>query len=463
MFYKFPDNFLWGAASSGPQTEGTTNKINESIWDKWFREQPERFHMGIGPDLVTDTYNRYKEDVEQMQTVGFNSYRTSIQWSRLIKNFETGEVDSDAVEFYNNYIDEIISAGIEPIIGLYHFDMPAELQDNYGGWESKHVCELYEKYCKTCFELFGDRVKKWSTMNEPIVPVEGGYLYDFHYPNKFDGKLAVQVAFNSILAHAKAVNVFNEMNLDAEIGVVLNITPVYTRSESKEDLEAARIADLFFNRSFMDPMVNNEFNKDLNVILEEQNLMPQFTLEELEEIKKAKINFVGLNYYVPRRVKAREAAYELNYFTPEKFFEHYVDPEARHNPYRDNNEIQPIALYDIAMDMKENYPHMPWYLAELGISMNIEVEGGVCEDGLIHDEWRTDLTKEHLIMLHKAIQEGSNCFGCHQWTFVDNWSWINSHKRRYGFYRLNLETRERELKAHGLWFKETATNNGFES
>ncbi|MDG3088541.1 glycoside hydrolase family 1 protein [Vibrio hannami] len=460
--YTFPENFLWGAAASGTQTEGATNKANESIWDLWHRLSPDRFYNGIGSQLVNDTYSRYKEDVQLMKQLGFNSFRTSFQWSRLIKDFETAEVCPDAVEFYNNYLDEMIANGIEPMINLYHFDMPAELQEKYGGFESKKVVDLYVKYAVKAFELFGHKVKYWITFNEPIVPVEGGYLYDFHYPCKKDGKLAVQVGYNIILAHAKAVHAFHKLALkDSKIGIVLNLTPSYTRSDSEEDNKAAWYADLLFNRSFLDPMVKNQIPQELCEVLNEQRIIPETTAEEIEVITSAKVQFLGVNYYVPRRVKAREAKYELDYFTPEVYFENYINPDGRFNPYRDNNEILPKAIYDIAINVKENYGNIPWFLAEIGIAMDIVSEGEPDGNGVIDDSFRTDLMKEHLVQLHKAIEEGANCFGVHQWTFIDNWSWINSFKRRYGFFRLDLETGNRIPKKHGLWFKDLAKTGTF--
>ncbi|WED23712.1 glycoside hydrolase family 1 protein [Vibrio sp. JC009] len=460
--YQFPQGFLWGAAASGIQTEGVTNKANPSIWELWHKESPERFFRGIGSQVVTDTYNRYQEDVQLMKQVGFNSFRTSIQWSRLIKNFETGEVCPDAVVFYNNYLDEMIANGIEPMINLYHFDMPAELQQKFGGFESKKVVDLYVDYAVKAFQLFGHKVKYWITFNEPIVPVEGGYLYDFHYPCKKDGKLAVQVGYNIMLAHAKAVHAFQKLGLEnSQIGVVLNLTPSYTRSDSEADQKAAWYADLLFNRSFLDPMVKNDIPQELCEVLKEQGVTPETTEEELQTITSAKIGFLGVNYYVPRRVKAREAEYELDYFTPEVYFENYLNPEGRFNPYRDNNEILPTAIYDIATNVKKNYGNIPWFLAEIGIAMDEASEGEPDGNGVIDDSFRTELMKEHLAQLHRAIEEGANCFGVHQWTFIDNWSWINSFKRRYGFYRLDLDSGNRIPKKHGLWFRELARTGKF--
>ncbi len=456
---KFPENFFWGAAASGPQTEGITNKINKSIWDIWFEKEPERFYNQISPYVVCDTYNKFKEDIKLMKEINFNSFRTSIQWSRLIKDFYTGEVDPDAVRFYNEYIDELIKNGIEPIINLYHFDMPAKLQEELGGWENKKTIELFVIFAKKAFELFGDRVKYWTTFNEPIVPVEGGYLYNFHYPCKKDMKLAVQVAYNIILAHAKAVQEYRRQKLDGKIGVILNLTPTYTRDERPEDKKAAHIADLFFNRSFLDPMVKGEFPQDLIEILKEHNMLPETTEEEKSIILNSKVDYLGVNYYVPRRVKAVEKT-PKEFTEPEYYFEYHIKENGRFNPYRDGNEIHPVALYDIAKNIQENYNNIPWYIGEIGIAMSLDSEKTL-PDGRIDDSFRTNLLIEHLDELHKAIQEGANCFGVHQWTFIDNWSWLNSFKRRYGFYRLDLETGERKIKEHAKWFKEVAKNNGY--
>ncbi|WOO88883.1 glycoside hydrolase family 1 protein [Mollicutes bacterium LVI A0078] len=458
---KFKDDFLWGAAASGPQTEGNTNKSNLNVWDLWFEREPNRFYNQLSSSIACDTYNRYEDDVRMMKDINLNSFRTSIQWARLIEDLETSAVSQDAVEFYNAYINELLDNDIEPIINLYHFDMPAELMTKYGGFESKYVVDLFVDYTKKCFELFGDRVKYFTIFNEPIVPVEGGYFYDFHYPNKIDSKLGIQVAYNSILAQAKAIAEFKKLDLSCEVGTTLNLTPAYPRSNHPADVKASEICDVIFNRSFVDPSVKGTFPKLLLEILSENELIPEYTSDELEIIKSNTVDFLGLNYYVPRRVCAPAKAPNTDGpWMPEWYFDNYSMPGSRNNPHRDNNEIYPVALYDIAKDVQENYSNIKWYLAEIGISITGE-ENMRDENGVVDDSFRTKLFKEHMIELHRAIEEGSNCFGVHQWTFIDNWSWLNSHKRRYGFYFLDLETRERYIKKHALWFKEMIKNNGF--
>lgn len=459
--YTFPNEFLWGAATSGIQTEGNLNQANKSIWDLFYEKEPDNFLLGIGPDKVCETYSKYKEDCQLMKNISLNSIRTSITWSRLIKNFETGEIDEDGYKFYNDYIDEMIKNGINPIINLHHFDMPQELQLKYGGFESKHVVDLFALYCKRAFELFGHKVKRWTTFNEPIVPVEGGYLYNFHYPLKFDMKLGVQVGFNTMLAHSKAIKIYKSMNLDGEIGVILNLTPSYPKSNSAEDLEAAQLADLFFNKSFLDPLIKSEFPSELINILQKYNMLPESTEIEKSTILSNKVDFLGVNYYVPRRVQAIKGNKPAVLTMPEDLFSYYINESGRFNPYRDNNEIWPVSIYDIGKNIKDNYGNIKWYLAEIGIAMDLNSEGQPI-NGVIEDKFRTDLLKEHLIMLHKSIAEGSNCFGVHMWTFIDCWSWLNSFNRRYGFYRLDLATGERIIKSNALWFKELSENNYFE-
>lgn len=459
MEYKFKEGFLWGASSSGVQSEGNTNKANQSIWEYWFEKEPERFYSQLSNFVACDTYNRFEEDVKLMKDIKMNSFRTSIQWSRLIKDLELGTVDTDAIRFYTDYFKAIKKAGIHLVINLYHFDMPAELELKYGGFLDKKVVELYANYAKVCFDLFDEYVDLWTTFNEPLVPVECAYFYGHHYPAVHDPKKGIKLAYNTLLANAKAINIYHQGNYQREIGCILNLTPVYPASNDELDVEAASIADAIFNRSFVDPMVKGEFNPLLNKVLKENNLLLETNEIENQFILDNKVDFLGLNYYLPRRAAApTERKGKL--WLPEWHFQNYVNENGRFNPHRDNNEIYPQAVYDIAKDVQVNYGNIKWYLAEIGISMTNELDL-MDENKQIDDSFRTELFKEHLIQLHHAINEGSNCFGVHQWTFIDNWSWLNSHKRRYGFYHLDLVTRDRYLKKHGLWFKTLVERNGF--
>ena len=462
--YIFPKGFWWGSATSGPQSEGSFNKKNKSVFDYWYEVEPEAFFDKVGPDVTSNFYNSYKEDIALIKEIGLNSLRTSIQWTRLIKDFESGEVDEDGVKFYNNVIDEIIKSGMIPVMNLHHFDLPIELYEKYGGWESKHVVELFVKFAKVAFELFGDRVKYWTTFNEPIVVVEGEYLYQFHYPKLVDGKKAMQVLYNLNLASAKAIKAYRDGGYEkdnGQIGIILNLTPAYPRDkENEKDLEAAKIADNFFNYSFLDPAVKGEFPKELVELLIKDNVIWESTDEELEIIKNNTIDFLGVNYYQPRRVKAKENPFdESKGWMPDKYFDNYEMPGRRMNPYR-GWEIYPEAIYDIAINIKENYNNIPWYISENGMGVEGE-EKYINSEGYIEDDYRIEFLEEHLMYLHKAIEEGSNCFGYHTWTPIDCWSWSNAYKNRYGFIAVDLKTQKKTIKKSGRWIKEVSKNNGF--
>ncbi|WP_265459670.1 glycoside hydrolase family 1 protein [Enterococcus sp. HY326] len=464
MQYKFPENFWWGSSASGPQTEGRfpNDGKGDSIWDFWYQEEPEKFFNGVGPEKTSQVYKKYKEDIQLMKKIGHNSFRTSIQWSRLIPEGR-GTVNPEAVKFYNSYIDELIANGIEPFFNLYHFDMPMTLQKE-GGWVNRKTVDAYVEFAKTCFELFGDRVKKWFTHNEPVVPVEGGYLYQFHYPNEIDMRKAVIVGYHENLASAKAIEAYHAMNLPGEIGIILNLTPSYPRDEANpEDVKAAKIADAFFNRSFLDPAVKGEFPEELVTILKELDMLPEIQAGDLETIKNNTVDLLGINYYQPRRIKAKETPIDHSHGPmPDDYFDNYDMPGKKMNPYR-GWEIYEKGIYDILTNTRENYGNIPCFISENGMGVEGE-EKYINADGQIEDDYRIEFISGHLKYVSQAIAEGTNCLGYHMWTCMDNWSWMNAYKNRYGFIAVDLDQDgKRTIKKSGYWFKELAETNQFEA
>jgi 6-phospho-beta-glucosidase len=459
----FPNNFWWGAATSGPQSEGQFGKVHQNIFDYWYHVEPNAFYNQVGPTIASDFYNKFRDDLRQIQSIGLNSFRTSIQWTRLIKNFETGEIDEAGAKFYSDVIDECLKYKLTPVMNLNHFDLPIELYQKYGGWESKYVTDLFAIFAEKCFELYSDRVKYWMTMNEPIVVVEGGYLYKFHYPKLVDGKKAVQVIFNLNLASAKAIKVFRDKGFAAggKIGIILNLTPSYACSNSSEDVAAADFADMFFNRSFLDPAVKGVFPEKLVEILKQDNVLWQANDEEMQIIAENTIDYLGINYYQPRRIQKKESSFiEVNGWMPDKYFDNYDMPGKRINPSK-NWEIYPEAVYDIAINIRNNYKNIPWYLSENGMGVKDE-EQFMNSGGMIEDDYRIDFVKEHLHYLHKGISAGANCFGYHMWTPIDCWSWCNAYRNRYGYISLNLKTMEKTVKKSGHWIQKVSHDNGFE-
>jgi len=458
QFMAFPDDFWWGSAWSAEQAEGRGNTgKGRTQWDMSWDKYPNRFYQGVNTDTTTDFFHRYVDDIQLMKKTGHNSFRLSISWARMFPQGD-GDICPEAVAFYRAMLTEMQANGIKPFANLYHFDMP-EAMMILGGWEKRAVVDAYVNFCDTCFREFGDLVFHWFTFNEPLGPVLGGYMEDFHYPNVIDFKRGVQVAFNTILASALAVKAFKRHQLSSKVGIILNLSPTYPRSENPFDVEAAEYADLFYNRSFLDPSVKGIFPVKLVETLREHNLLPQFTEQDLSDIRENTVQILGLNYYEPRRVKARTSAVNpRSPFMPEWYFESYIMPGRKFNSYR-GWEIYEQGIYDLCVDIRDNYGNIESFISESG--MGVANEERFIRDGQVQDDYRIGFIQNHLAYLHQAIADGCNIKGYHLWTFIDCWSWINAYKNRYGLVSLDINTQQRTIKKSGEFYQALSQENGF--
>lgn len=461
---QFPENFWWGAATSGPQSEGRFDKKHKNMFDYWYDMEPEAFYNYVGPDTASNFYNSYADDIAKMKEVGLNSVRTSIQWTRLINDLETNTVNLQAVDYYNRVIDTFLENGIRPIFNLHHFDLPVELYHKYGGWESRHVVELFVGFAEKCFQYFGDRVKEWVVHNEPMVVVDGEYLYQFHYPKLVDGKKAVQVAYHLNLATAKTIQLYREKGFDKEggrIGTVLNLTPTYAASEEPEDQAAAHFAELWNNKMFLEPAVHGHFPEELVSVLEKDGVLWKTEAGDEELLAENTVDFLGVNFYHPNRVKRPDISPDsVGDWLPSRYYDNYEMPGRRMNIDK-GWEIYPKALYDIAVNVRDNYRNIPWFVSENGMGVSRE-ERFMGENGQIQDDYRINFIKEHLEWLHKGIQDGSNCFGYHLWTPIDCWSWTNAYRNRYGLISNDIHTQVKTIKKSGYWLKGVIEKNAID-
>lgn len=459
MNYQFPEHFYWGTSTSGPQTEGRVpgDGKGDNVWDRWFQREPEQFDQQIGPTTASSMYAHYRTDIPLLKATGHNLFRTSIQWARLFPA-GSGAINPKAVAFYRDYFTRIREQGIKVMVNLYHFDLPAVYMA-MGGWENPQVITDYIHYAKTCFEQFGDCVDYWTTFNEPIVPVEMGYLNHYHWPGIVDAKRAVTVAYHTQLASAGAIQALRRSPHPAPIGIILNLTPAYPKSSRAEDVTAAELAELFHARSFLDPSVKGHYPRRLIDLLRADGLLPDYTEEELTLIQDYTVDFLGVNYYQPLRVAAPQApARDTEPWRLSRYYAPYHWSKAKINPYR-GWEIYEQGLYDLAMNLKANYGNVPWLVSENG--MGVADEARFMKAGVIQDDYRIAFIKDHLRCLHQAIAEGANCRGYLLWTFIDCWSWLNSYKNRYGLVALDLATQQRTIKQSGHWFKQLHDQNGF--
>ncbi|WKX02753.1 glycoside hydrolase family 1 protein [Candidatus Mycoplasma mahonii] len=454
---KFPSNFMFGSATSGPQTEGGINMDGktQSVWDYWYKNGGNFYDNKY---VLGDARNRYKEYVQKAKETNFNSLRTSIQWTRLIPDGKN--VSQDAVQFYKDYLQCIKNSGMKVLVNLMHFDMPLWLYEK-GGFETKEAIDAYIYYAKICFEEFGHIVDYWFTFNEPIVPVEMGYFNKFHLPAIYDVKKGYQSLFNYLIAHLRSVELFKEMNLKSEIGIILNITPVIPRSDTEEDINSAKWASLFQYRSFLDPIIKGEFPQEIINHAKQNGYMWEMTNEEINIIKRnIGIDLLGLNYYTPKRTKEVVNKQSFNLYKPleGQLYDDYEMPNRKINKHR-GWEIFPEAIYLMIKNIQNNYNNQKMFIAENGIG--IQNEEIWKKDGIIMDDYRIEFFKEHLHYVHKAISEGANCIGYHMWTYIDNWSWLNAYKNRYGLYSLDIKTGKISAKKSAKWYGELAKHGQY--
>lgn len=455
---QFPDDFFWGSAFSGPQTEGINNNCpkSDSIWDYWFRKSPEKFYKQ--EFVKNDFWNRYKEDIDLAASLGFTTLRTSIQWTRLIPDGKNYSVE--AVKHYREIFAYMKSKGIKPFVNLFHFDTPMWAQE-IGGWTNKKVVDAFAEYADIAFKHLGDLVDKWITFNEPEGIFLGGYLYKFHYPEEVNLRKAIQVMWNTVVAHKKVVQKFRTHKNIGKIGSVLGISLTIPRSNNPEDVRAAHFSDLFKSKYYLNSIILNEFPKELLDEFKKYNLMPEMTDDEINLIKNYSMDFLGVNYYQPARAKApaKENQILKKNSTLDIWFDDYKDPNAIINPHR-GWEIKPEVIYTTLQMIKNEYGNIEHYVSECG--MGVADEERFRENGHINDEYRIEFLKNHFKYVLQSIKDGSNTKGIHTWAYIDNWSWINAYKNRYGFIELNTFSGQRVKKKSSDFITKLATTNVLE-
>ncbi len=462
MSFQLPKDFFFGAAMSGPQTEGAYNKGGKirNVWDLWSDERISDFHNRVGSYVGNNFYEKYEEDFKSFKDLQLDSVRTSMQWSRLLDENES--INMEGVAFYNKVIQSAKNNDIELFMNLYHFDMPEYLYKK-GGWENRETVEAFANYAKAAFTTFGKEIKYWFTFNEPIVEPDQRYRHGLWYPFLKDAKRGMNVQYNISLAHCLAVAEFYKakekglLHEEAQIGLINCFAPPYTKENpSAEDLEALRMEDGINNRWWLDIAANGKLPEDVFATLKEVDMLPEMRAGDTEIFKLGKVDWLGFNYYHPSRIQAPKERFDENGHY--KFSDTYVWKDAKMNVHR-GWEIYPKGIYDFGMKMKNEYPHLKFFIAENG--MGVENEGQFKGDnGEIQDDYRIEFVTEHLEWIAKSIEDGAQCLGYHYWGLVDNWSWSNGFKNRYGFIEVDLTNQyKRTYKKSAHWIKEVIQNN----
>ncbi len=293
----FPADFLWGAASAAYQVEGAWDVDGKGMtnWDQFVRI-PGKTFKGTTGDVAVDHYHRYKEDVRLMAEMGLKAYRFSVSWARIFPNGR-GEINEKGIAFYDELINELLSYQIEPILTLYHWDLPQALQDEYGGWESRRIIEDFTAYSIECFKRFGDRVKYWVSLNEQNIFTSHGYDEGSHPPGLQDTKLFYQVNHHANLANASVIKAFRQYVPDGQIGPSFAYSPAYPASSKPEDILAAENAEELNGHWWMDIYTWGTYPKAAWNYLMEKGLAPEMEEGDLALLREGKPDFMGLNYY----------------------------------------------------------------------------------------------------------------------------------------------------------------------
>jgi 6-phospho-beta-glucosidase len=459
----FPPGFVWGSATAALQIEGAAREDGRglSVWDVFCQEHPERIFGQATPEVACDHYHRFAEDVRLIKAMGHGGYRLSISWPRLFPA-GAGAPNPKGFDFYDRLFDALAAAGIAPNVTLYHWDLPQALAAD-GGWENAGTVDRFVDYAAACFRRFGDRVRLWATLNEPSWSTLNGYVTGLHPPGRQDYGAAVRVSWNLLRAHSRVVELFHEQNAIGDIGMAVNLSPVRPATDSPEDRAAAHLADGLFNRWFLEPVLLGTLPRDVLDLYARCGLLPAMDARDLDRLARHPADFVGVNYYYPHHASAdaRETRFFLNtsgrreeecLFSIEGLFRFVRNPHGRTTDW--DWEIDPSGLYDLLVRVQGLRPGVPIYVTENGIGLDDQLV-----EGRVDDRPRIAFVREHLSEVHRAIAEGANVRGYYMWSLLDNFSWLNGYKKRYGFLYVDRTTLARHLKESAVWFKRVAETN----
>lgn len=456
-------NFLWGSASAAYQIEGAANLDGklDSIWDTYSKIPGNTFKDTTG-EVAIDFYHLYEEDIKLMAEMGLEAYRFSISWPRVIPT-GNGEVNQKGIQFYHNIIDMLLKYDIEPIVTIYHWDLPQALQDEYAGWESRKIINDFTNYSKLLFKEYGKKVKYWVTLNEQNIFIPFGYLQKLHPPKISDFQRFLNADHNANMANAATINLFKDMELTGQIGPSFAYTPAYASTDNPLDILAMENAEELTNWFWMDVYTKGEYPPIAKRLIEKNGYNIPLEDGDKEVLKAAKPDFMGVNYYKTTSVVSPESkieemgqskltvAREVKDTLYDNFFKNVKNPHANYTPW--NWIIDPVGL-NVAMRRITSRYNLPILITENGLGAFDELTS----EGKVHDEYRIDYLQKHIDAIQEANDSGCEIIGYCTWSMQDLFSWTNGYKKRYGFVYIDRdELDEKELKRYKkdsfYWYK----------
>jgi beta-glucosidase len=440
---RFPDTFLWGAATSAYQIEGSplADGAGPSIWHR-FVHTPGLVPSGATGDVACDHYRRFESDVALMQRLGLTAYRFSVSWSRVLPA-GTGTVNPAGLGFYERLVDALLRAGIEPAVTLYHWDLPAALDDR-GGWLNPDVAHWFAEYAQTMYRRLDDRVKLWATLNEPWVITDGGYLYGALAPghrNRFEAPIA---SHHLLRAHGAAVQAYRGCGRH-QVGIVVNLEPKHPASRDPKDVAATRRAHAYMNEQYLDPIFRGRYPDEMKEIFGEA--WPDWPARDFELIGQP-IDFVGVNYYTRNVTRHDPDAWLLQAAPVRQPGAVYTESE---------REVYPQGLTDILTWVRDRYGPIPQYVTENGADF---ADPATAPGEPLEDRARADYLREHLKAVHAAIERGADVRGYFAWSLFDNLEWSLGFSKRFGIIHVDFATLKRTLKRSGLDYSKVIASKG---
>jgi len=443
MTYDFSRSFLWGAATSAYQIEGSplADGAGPSIWHRFVRT-PTLTKDGDTGDVACDHYRRMEDDVAMMKRLGLTAYRFSIAWGRILPEGR-GRVNEAGLGFYERLVDTLLANGIEPMATLFHWDLPAALDDR-GGWLNPDVADWFADYAGVMFRRLDDRVKLWATLNEPWVVSDGGYLHGALAPghrNRFEAPIA---SHHLLRSHGKAVQAYRAIGKH-QVGLVVNIEPKYPASTTAHDLAATRRAEAYMNRQYLDPVFHGRYPEEMAEIFGEA--WPEWPQHDFDLIRQP-IDFLGINYYTRNVVRHEETSYPLK----------AVPVRQKQATYTETGwEVFAQGLTDTLSWIRKCYGDITQYVTENGAAF---YDPPAASGGRVADPLRIDYYRSHLRAVHAAIQQGVDVRGYFAWSLLDNLEWSLGYSKRFGLVHVNFETLERTPKDSAKFYADVVASRG---
>jgi beta-glucosidase len=447
----FPPGFVWGTATASYQIEGAVGADgrSRSIWDT-FSHTPGAVLAGDTGDVADDHFHRYREDVALLADLGVTHYRFSLAWPRL-QPAGRGGINPAGLDFYQRLVDELLGRGIQPWVTLYHWDLPQVLEDA-GGWPVRDTAERFADYATLVHDRLRDRVRSWTTLNEPWCSAFLGYASGDHAPGRQEPAAALAAAHHLLLGHGLAVRAMRAADPAGEYGITLNLHPVSPATADPADADAARQVDAVSNRVFLDPLFRGRYPDDLRADVAAVTDLG-FVRDGDERTIAAPLDFLGVNYY--RRTVVRSAPDPEP--APAWVGSTTVEEVGQGRPETAMGwEIDPSGLSDMLTRIARDYGPVPLYVTENGAAFD-DAPG---PDGTVADPERVDYLDTHLRAARQAIEAGVDLRGYFVWSLLDNFEWAYGYSKRFGLVYVDYATQRRIPKDSARWYAGVTRRNG---